>query len=106
MELRRPRFGGHLCIGQTTGEDWQLDPIEIIDGVPFLVTTGGLLIGMAEIPYHYLVYCTEECDWNKFVYKSKTAEEKQKALEKLLASPKWKEPLTKEEKKFLSSQIE
>jgi hypothetical protein len=106
MEFREPFIGGLICSGGTTGEDWQFAPIEIVNGVPFLVMIGREITGRAEHPYKYVVYCTDKCDWNDFVYKRKTAEEKQKALEKMLTIRKWKQPLSNEEKKFLSSQIE
>ena len=64
------------------------------------------LLGAPESAGQYLKYCLQKCEWNTEVFKPKTADEKQKALAKLVASPKWKKSLTDEKKKVFSSQIE
>lgn len=104
-EFRRPRIGDPSGIGDTAGEDWTLEPIELVDGVPFVVIKGYAIFGFPEMADHYLKYCVETCDWNPDKFKAKTADEKKKALEKLLASKKFKEPLTDDEKEFLAKQI-
>lgn len=106
-EFRRPGIGGPCFLG--LGEDcrdWPLEPIELVDGVPFLIVRGYTLGGYPEPAKMYLDYCLQNCDWNTEVFKPKTAEEKRKALVKLVESPRWKEPLTDEAKKVLASQIE
>ena len=37
-ECRRPMLGGPMFVGSGKVEDWPLEPIEIVDGVPFSVT--------------------------------------------------------------------
>ena len=78
---------------------------ELVDGVPFLVVQGYSLGGKAESASDYLSYCVSECAWRQEEFKPRTALEKQKALDKLLTSPKWKAGLSEDEKQFLSSQI-
>lgn len=112
-QFRRPAIGAPVFIGEIDRKsapeidnDWPREPIELVDGVPFLVIHGYTLGGYPEPPGEYLDYCVRNCDWNTEVFTPKTAEEKQKALAKLLASPRWKQPLSEEAKKALSSQIE
>lgn len=104
-QFRAPSLGQPSFAGCADAKDWPLEPIEIIDGVPFVVVWGYSLAGLPESERQYLAYCLEECDWGTAEFKPKTAEEKKKALAKLLASPKWKEPLPDFYKDFLSAQV-
>lgn len=101
-EFRRPAIGVPVLFGSTKTHDWPLEPIELVDGVPFVVVSGYRLGGLPELSSHYVDYCIRNCDWNTEEFKPKTAEEKRKALEKLLASSRWEKPLTEEDKKELS----
>jgi hypothetical protein len=94
-EFRRPALGAPVFIG---GTKWPLEPIALIDGVPFFVVLGYALKGLPESPETYVRDCIENCDWNGYRFKAKTAQEKQKALEKL-------RQLDNDEKAKLSSQI-
>ena len=76
----------------------------MVDGVPFLITRGYRLGGEPEPAEKYLMYCIQQCDWNDGRFKPKTEQEKRKALDKLLASTKWKAQLNEREEAFLSSQ--
>jgi hypothetical protein len=105
VEFRRPSLGGAGFLGGTVYEDWPLEPIEIVDGIPFLIVDGYVLAGKPESPERYVDYCLKECDWGTADYKPRAAEEKKKALKSLITSKKWKQPLTDEEKKFLAAQI-
>ena len=83
-----------------------LGPIELVDGVPFLITRGYSLGGKAELGKDYLkYYCMKECDWNTAAFKTVSPKDKQAALAKLLVSTKWKGRLSDEDKKFLAEQI-
>jgi hypothetical protein len=104
-EFRPCGLGAPICLGGTGPKDWPLEPIALVGGVPFLVVEGYFGGGAPEPASSYLDYCVRKCDWNTERYQAKTGEEKQKALEKLLASKTWKNALTDEEKKFLSQQI-
>ena len=104
-EFRRPFIGAAFFLGDTAYADWPLEPIELVDGVPFLVVRGYALGGSPEHPKRYVEYCVGNCAWQTAEFKPRSAAEKQKTLEKLLASPKWKAGLTDEEKQFLTSQI-
>jgi hypothetical protein len=104
-DFRRPGIGDSYLIYGADPKDWPLQPIELVDGVPFLVTQGGGIAGFPELPGQYLNYCVKECDWNKFEYKAKTPEEKTAALKKLLACEKVKGKLREGTDKFLEAQI-
>jgi len=104
-EFRRPRIGGATFAGGTDYNDWPLEPIELIDGVPFLVTRGYALGGAAEPAAAYVKYCLANCEWNDFEFKKPSQKELQAALEKLLASPKWKTPLDERSREFFAAQI-
>jgi hypothetical protein len=104
-EFRRPLIGAAHFLGGTDYAEWPLEPIELVDGVPFLITRGYSLGGKAEPSESYLKYCIEHCAWNGAKFNPRTEKAKQKALDKLLTSPKWKAQLDSAEKAFLSSQI-
>lgn len=104
-EFRRPGIGAAHFLGGTDYSDWLLEPIELVDGVPFLITRGYDLAGYAEPAESYVKYCLRNGDWSSTRFKRKDDQEKQKALKKLLASPKWKARLEDTETAFLSSQI-
>ncbi len=92
-DFKRPSLGGPSFLANTEKSDWPLEPIELVDGVPFLITRGYLIGGEAESPAFYVRYCIETCDWNRFRFRPLSDAEKRKALDKLLASNKWKSRL-------------
>lgn len=102
-EFQRPSLGAAAFLGGTDYADWPLEPIEIVDGVPFMITGGYTVAGFPEPREKYLVYCLTNCDWSTVRFTPRTTAEKNQALDKLLASPKWKTPPGRE---FFSSQIE
>ncbi len=104
-QFMRPGLGGAFFLGNTDYPDWPLEPIELVDGVPFCITRGYILGGALPSPESYLDYCIQECDWSKFRFKSLSSAEKRKALDHLLASKKWKARLDQSEHDFLSAQI-
>ena len=104
-DFRRPMLGGPALLGGTDYSDWPLEPIELVDGVPFLITRGYFLGGKAEPDEWYLHYCETNCEWSTFHYAARTARQKQDALNKLILSPKWKKPLDAYEREFLAKQI-
>ncbi len=104
--FRRQLIGAVGFLGGTDYKDWPLDPFEIIDGVPFVVTDGGYFLGgRPESNKKYLEYCVRECDWNDLKFVPKSEKEKKTALDKLLASKIWKRPLAPEERRCLQAQI-
>lgn len=105
-EFRRPMIGAASFFGSTDYADWPLEPIELVDGVPFLITRGYLLKGEAEPAESYLRHCMTNCDWSTVPFREPTAKQIRDALDKLLASGKWKRPLDTYEREFLSAQIE
>lgn len=104
--FRRQLIGSVGFLGGTDYNDWPLDPFEIIDGVPFVVTNGSFsLHGFPESDKKYLEYCITECDWNDLKFVPKSEKEYKLALNKLLALKKWKRPLTSGERNCLQTQI-
>ncbi len=104
-EFRRPRLGAAGFLGGTGYANWPREPIELVDGVPFLIIRGYTLRGRAELAKGYLRYCEADCNWNPAPFSPKTESQMRQALDKLLASPKWKGRLDETEKEFLSAQI-
>ena len=118
--VRKQRMTGHIrrvvaCeerddrrhfLGGTDYDNWPLEPIELVNNVPFLITVGYSLKGKAELAEDYLKYCIQHCTWNNAPFMPDAGKAMKKALDTLLASPKWKVPLDDGEKQFLSSQIE
>ncbi len=104
-KFRRPGIGGASFWGGTGYENWPLEPIELVEGVPFMITDGYMLGGVAETDEMYVTDCLENCDWSSHRYRVASADELQAALAKLLASPKWKRALRPREVTLLGLQI-
>lgn len=105
-EFRRPMIGAASFFGGTDYADWSLEPIELMDGIPFLVTRGYMLAGSPEPAESYLRYCMTACDWTVSNWKEPSEGELRGALAKLLASVRWKQPLEVADREFFSSQIQ
>jgi hypothetical protein len=103
--FRRAEIGLTFLPHGTTDGDWPLEPVEIVDGVPFFVARGYKLIGVAESATEYVRYCIKECDWSSRKFAPKSRDEQRKALEKLLSDPKLKGKLDKEERATFEAQI-
>ena len=104
-EFRRPMIGGAVFLADTGYSDWPLEPIELVDGVPFVITWGYILAGEPEPPESYLRYCMSDCDWSTFRYREQSRAEMRAALAKLVASSKWRRPLEQQERERLTEQI-
>lgn len=104
-EFRRPYIGGPTLFGRTTMADWPLEPIELVDGIPFLIVEGYTLGGVPEASERYVRYCREGCRWADTQFRPRTPDEKQRALSRLLADKRWKRPLDSGERAFLEDQI-
>ena len=103
--FRGPILGQPAFLGRTDASDWPLVPMDIVDGVPFCIVGGYMLAGTPELASQYLEYCVQECDWNSQTFTPKSSDEKQAAVEKLLASQKWKGGLDAQDKEYLEAQI-
>jgi hypothetical protein len=104
--FRSPRIGGGMVVGNANYEHWPTYPIEIVDGVPFLIAKGYIFRGgVPESPADYLRYCEEQCDWNTKRFRRRSKEEKRKALDKLMSSPKLMLKLEKDDGNFLRAQV-
>jgi hypothetical protein len=105
-QFTRPFIGGALFMGGTDYSDWPLEPIELVDGIPFVISRGYLIAGKPENDDEYVRYCETHADWSDLQYAVPTKQQEQAALAKLVTSPKWKIPLTDKERELLSRQIE
>jgi hypothetical protein len=116
-ELGAPEFFGdppNSSISLNNSRDsscfrtWPLEPIEIVDGVPFLVVRGYMVEAIVDPHYmeSYVRYCISNCDWSSVKFTAKTMEQKKKALTKIVASPKLRLPLEAYERDYLTQQIE
>ncbi len=103
---KRPALGIPTYMGDSIwNSDWPLTPIEIVDGIPFFVVTGYGLSGLPESCESYLEDCIENCDWSRTRFTLPNEKVRKRALEKVLASPKWRRPLDKLERSILEAQI-
>jgi hypothetical protein len=64
-EFRRAQIGGTEFVGDTDYSDWPLDPIELVDGVPFLMAIAWRGAPLAESSRGYLNYCSTRCEWSR-----------------------------------------
>lgn len=92
----------------TMSKKWPLEPIELVDGVPFAVVHGYIYQGIWDPGQceSYVRYCMTNCDWSNTRFTTVDKGQKEAALQKLLSSPKWERPLNEWEKAFLAKQIE
>jgi hypothetical protein len=102
----RPGRGAAEFPGNTTYEDWPLDPIELVNGVPFYISRNESLAGSPETAENYLKACIVNCDWNNYRFEPKTQQQKAEALSKLFGLPSWKRPLDRYEKQTFALQLE
>ncbi len=108
--FRRPLLGAPHFVGdkgrRAAEMDWSLDPIALVDGVPFLVNMGHDLGGVPERSAGYLRYCVGKCDWSPTRFQPRTRAEMRAAVNALIASEPLKGRLDQAEKEFLESQID
>jgi hypothetical protein len=84
-EFRRPKIGGGNYLGGSSYTDWPLEPIALVDDVPFLIARGYVLAGSpAESAADYLDYCIYQCDWSPIRFSQKQPSELKAALKNLL----------------------
>lgn len=106
-DFNEPKLGKGHFVAENGGKEFPLQPIEIVDGVPFLIVYDYAIFGgMPDSPAEYLDYCRENCGWNTYNYRVKSESELQSALNKIVNSPKWKRPLGPREKGWLTAQIQ
>ncbi|MEI6783588.1 MAG: hypothetical protein WCQ21_22075 [Verrucomicrobiota bacterium] len=104
-DFYRPSLGAVSFLGDTADSDWPLEPIELIDGIPFVVTTRYMIQGQIELPAAYVRYCMNSCAWSSAKFTPRTKGQKKAALAKLLASKKWRTPLSQGERDYLADQL-
>jgi len=116
-DFHRPWLGFPVFLGEKTNsylfddpfsKEWPLEPIEIVDEIPFAIVRGYDYEGFWESDSveSFVGYCIGKCDWSNVHLTKKSKQQKEIALGKLLSSPKWQRPLKDREKTFLVNQIE
>jgi hypothetical protein len=103
-DFRHAWIGRPIFLDATGYSDWPLEPIEIVDGIPFSICTGYAIFATPEPPEDYVRYCMTNCDWSSIRFEPKTKKQKQEALAKLLASPKWHTTIGKSPPDYLAAQ--
>jgi hypothetical protein len=100
-------------LGATRSGDWANWPIQIIDGVPFLVAAehnasfADMWLASAPSPLApvYLQYCLSQGTWTSEHFTVADLTTRQRALNALVKSPIWKRALNDDEIKYLTYQI-
>ena len=105
-DFRCPGLGVAHFLGGTDYADWPLEPVELVDGIPFQIVWGYSLGGRGESAEGYLRYCMTTCDWSTVRFSEVTTALPNLTLTKLYTSPKWRRALESHEREFLSAQIE
>jgi hypothetical protein len=103
-EIRRPMLGGPGFLGDTSFEDWPIEPITLYKGVPILITFGYTLAGLAESGRDYLDICIKEGSWRPVKYDTADHAGLEKIIDEFLRTTDWKKPLAPEEIAFLKKQ--
>jgi hypothetical protein len=85
---------------------WPLEPMELVDGVPFLIVYGYISGGPLErgVGKEFVDWFAKHWRWTEVKYGPRTVMQKEAALEKLFRSKRWLEPLTAHDKEFLAFQ--
>ena len=110
--LGGPSFYGEsrseFAFDTTSYTNWPSEPIELVDGIPFAVVNGYIYEGLWD-PHaaeSYVHYCATNCVWSSIHFTLKSEAQKRQALQKLIASPKWRRPLETWERQVLTDQIQ
>jgi hypothetical protein len=104
-EFRSPMLGKPELVGKSDLSKWSFLPIELIDGIPFLIVKAYALKGRAENAEDYLKYCLSNCIWNRKKYELPNKTTIRKALEKLINSKKWHKKLNTVDIDWFKTQI-
>jgi len=105
-DFRRPRIGGASFLGGTDYPDWSLEPIDIYENVPILITYGYMLGGVPESSVRYLDFCIKNCDWRQSRYSVLSHEKLKGIVAKWLTARKWTVPLLPRDQAFFTDQAE
>ncbi len=105
-EIRGPMIGEASFFGETHHPDWPLEPIEIYESVPILITPGYRLFGLPESSDRYLDFCIKNCEWRQARYPVRTHDELKGVVARWLTSRKWPVGLSVRDQTFFTKQAE
>jgi hypothetical protein len=103
--MREPLVGSPWFLGDTNSDDWPLEPIHIWKGVPFMITWGYVLSGIAESAPQYLVYCIQNGVWNDEAFGIPARDQLKAIAEDFIEMGPWRRPLDGREQKFIRAQV-
>jgi hypothetical protein len=103
--MREPLVGSPWFLGETNSDDWPLEPIHIWKGVPFMITWGYSLSGIAESAPQYLAYCIQNGVWNDEAFVIPARDQLKAIAEEFIQKGPWRRPLDEREKKFIRAQV-
>ncbi len=103
-EFRRPLIGRAAFFGGTGSADWPLEPIDLHEGVPILITRGYALGGFPEPSARYLELCTGNCKWREAPYSVRPAGELKEIIAAWMARRNWPQALSEHDRAFFIGQ--
>jgi len=87
-------------------QPWPLDPIILVDGIPFFIENRSMIAEVTDSSKIELEhYVARMLPWTSFRYSTATLEERRKALVKLVNEHSWPRQLTGKEIMFLTDQV-
>ena len=104
--LRPPGLGEPWFLGDTSSENWPLEPIHLYNGVPFFIVNGWSVAGMPEQANWYLAYCLSNGIWNEAPYEMIEQQQLELGAHEFIDKGSWRRSLTYGEKMFLLAQIQ
>jgi beta-lactamase regulating signal transducer with metallopeptidase domain len=101
-QFRRPGLGAPSFVDSPDAQAWPLEPIALVDNVPFVIVHGYLLGGQPEPASNYLEYCLKNCKWRERDYSKSDQGTLTGAFKKLMDQFDDLSPTSRE---FLANQI-
>lgn len=102
--FERPMLGGASFLGGTSYRDWPLEPITLVDNIPFFIVTNYMLGGLEQPAMDYLIYCIRKMHWTAQRFAAVDARQMEAACSALI-NRRWPEKLAAYEEAFLRKQI-
>lgn len=104
--LRPPSLGKPWFLGETSEQDWPLQPVHLYRGIPFFIVQGWSVAGLPEQTNWYLAYCIISGIWKQNEFMDVSQDELILVTHDFIRRGPWRRPLNDSEKSFLLSQVE
>jgi len=102
--FERPKLGAASFLGGTSYRDWPLEPITLVDNIPFSIVMGYMGAGLEQPAMDYLLYCIRKMNWTSQRFAPVDARQMEAACSALI-NRKWPEKLAAYEEAFVREQI-